>query len=357
MKTTALTLTATAVALAAAAALLPSLPAQAAEPTAASTSTASASTYLPAGDWGIKTTVRANDGLSLRMTHWTPSAGDAGYGPGDVAPGQSTVDFVTSDRYTHGVTSDAVFQIVDRGVATGYYVQAHATDAGVARQADSCQVFLGDPLATGTAAAVAPYSCATTDLGGGTLGSTWFLRFDIGRTVATTITDPADQAQFLKGCTAANCAYIASSQTFSDGDERPYGLPVTNTGDIASSTQLGSKTVVSNSTSFGLSINTSAGFGDVFSIGVDSSYTRTWETSTEFDQTYDVTVPAHGTSWLTVKTPMVTVTGDFYVLSKGVVYLLPHTTATLPNAQAQTTSHIYEYTRTPGGAAVKQTIK
>jgi hypothetical protein len=336
MKTTALTLTATGVALAAAAALLPSIPASAAE-------------NVPEGDWGIKASISAVD-VGLRFTDWQTQS-DAGYQPGDVNAGGETRFFVTSDSYGHGVSADATARIYNGSTPTGYYLHISVGNRTVARQTDDCTISLGDPNAGGTVPAVSPYSCDVTDNGGGALGSEWFLGFSVHRADATVITDPSQQQQFLRNCTALNCAYVATGKELFTGAEQPYQSRYTNSTNHASTMKVGEKTEISNTTSFGTTLSSSIDVGGVWSAGVDLSYSDSWTYTSSFSQSEEIEVDPGQTAWFTIAPEMLKVTGDFYVQYNGRLYLIPNTTVNVPSASGVT--HLFSYTQAPGQAAVK----
>jgi hypothetical protein len=353
MKNGILTLTATGVALALGAALLPTIPASAAEPTGASApATSSVATGIPAGYWGIKTTVAAND-IGLRFTDWQTQS-DAGYQPEDVTNGVTRF-FVTSDHSTTGVSADSTARIYDHGTPTGYYIRMSVGDRTVARQASDCTVYLGDPNAGGTVPTVSPYSCTATDLGGGYTANTWFLRFDVGRANAEVITDPSQQKAYLQNCTADNCAYIATSMTQYTGDETPYGSPYTNNSTHDSQLTVDKEQTVGNTTSFGMTLSTSVSVASVFTMGVDMSYNRTWEYSTMFSQSEQISLDPGQTGWFTIASPMARVTGDFYVEYNGRLYLLPNTTVDEPVTNIAT--HVYSYVTTPGKGTVRSQVQ
>jgi hypothetical protein len=362
MKSTALTITAAGLALAAAAALLPSLPANAAEParTSASTTTTATTadatavaTGIPAGQWGIKATIDAV-GVGLRFTDWRTQS-DAGYQPGDITAGGSTRFFVTSDGYGHGVSADSTARIYNGSTPTGYYLKISVGDRTIARQAAHCTVYLGDPNAGGAVPAVSPYSCDVADNGGGTLGSEWFLTFSVHRANAVVISDPSQQQEYLRNCTSANCAYVATGKELFTGNELPYQSPYTNNTDHVSTMHVGETTEISNTTSFGTTLSSTLNVGDVWSVGVDLSYSDAWTYSTSFAQSEDIDLDPGQTGWFTIAPQMMKVTGDFYVVYHGTLYVIPGTTVDVPSASGAT--HLYSYTKTPGQAAVKHTFQ
>lgn len=350
MKATALLVTAAAAALACTAVLLPSGAASAADRVGATTAAPSAAVgNIPAGQWGIKARIDAKD-VGLRFTDWRTQS-DAGYQPENVDAGGRAVFFVTSHSYVRGVSADSTARVYNGSTPTGYYLRISVGDRTVARQAARCTVYLGDPNAGGRVPAVSPYACDVTDNGGGTLGSEWFLTFTVHRAAATPITDRSQQQEFLRNCTTANCAYVATGKELHTGAEQPYQSPYTNGTGRVSTMHVGQSTEISNTTSFGTTLSSSVDVGGVWSVGADLSYSDSWTYSSTFQQSEDIEVEPGQTGWFTIAPQMLRVTGDFYVVYDGRLYVLPGTTVDVPSASGVT--HLFSYTQDPGHAPVK----